>query len=113
MTKKEVANILTVIESIYPNFHVSDVTATVSAWNWALHDYTYGDVGEALKIYIKTNNTGFAPSVSQLIGLMHKEDELSYPTEAEAWEMVRKACGRLDWYLPEKSSEWRLYLRAI
>lgn len=102
MTIQETQKIITTIAAMFPTFKVNDKATTLEAWNWALQDYSYNEVSQALNLYIKTSSNNFAPSVSQLIGLMHKEDELSYPTEAEAWEMVRKACGRLDWYLPEK-----------
>lgn len=102
MTKSEVAEILAVIDGIYPNFKVDDETMMVNAWHWALKDYSYQDISKSLDIYIKTNNTGFAPAVSQLIGLIHKEDDFQYPSESEAWTIVRRACERLDWINPDK-----------
>lgn len=102
MSKQETQKILIVIESLYPNFRISNRAETLQAWAWALNEYEYTDVNKALNIYIKTNNTNFAPSVNQIIALINTESDLSYPTESEAWAMVRKAIQCLDFFNPQK-----------
>lgn len=101
MTIQETQKIITTIAAMFPTFKVNDKATTLEAWNWALQDYSYNEVSQALNLYIKTSSNNFAPAVSQLIGLIHKENDLSYPSESEAWAMVRKACISLDWYNPQ------------
>ena len=102
MTIQETQELITTIAAVYSTFKPSDKVATLESWAWALKEYQFREVSQALSNYIKTGNSGFAPSVSQLISLIHREEDLSNPSEAEAWMLVRKACESLDWYLPEK-----------
>lgn len=102
MTLQETQRIVTTIAAMFPTFKVEDKSTTLEAWNWALQDYSYNDVSQALNLYIKTSSNNFAPAVSQLIGLIRKEDDFKYPSEDEAWSMVRRACEKLDWNDPAK-----------
>ena len=47
-------------------------------------------VKAALQIYLRTNNTGFAPSVSQVIGCIYALKDNEELTEGEAWALVKK-----------------------
>lgn len=91
MTREDTQKLLFTIAALYPNFNVADKTLTVDAWHWALEQYPAPAVKAALEIYIKTNNGGFAPSASQLIGCMHAPAEHGRMTEGEAWALVKKA----------------------
>lgn len=93
MTREETQKLLLTISSLYPNFEVKDKTLVVDSWSWALKDYPVSAVMGALEIYIKTSNTGFAPSVSQLITAMHSPKKHEQLSEGEAWMMVKKAIG--------------------
>lgn len=103
MTKDEVRKILTVISATYPTFKVADPVSTLEAWHWALEEYSYGDISKALKVFIKTDGSNFAPSASRLIALVDVETEHTLPTEIEAWGMVRTVCQGLDWDNPKVS----------
>ena len=91
MTREQTVDLVRAIVGIYPNWKPDDLTETVNAWHWALEEYPAEAIKAALQIYIKTNNTGFAPSVSQLIGAMHKPAENDHLSEGEAWALVKKA----------------------
>lgn len=91
MTREETQQLLLSISALYPNFNPQDKSMTVDAWHWALNDYPVTAVKAALAIYVKTNNTGFAPSVSQLIGCMYMPRDNQKMTEGEAWALVKKA----------------------
>lgn len=94
MTRKEVQELLMMISASFPNFRPADKTQTVDTWLMLLEEYTQADVILAFKAYVKSNNSGFAPSVSQLINQIEKPRELAVMEDSEAWAMVRKAIGR-------------------
>ena len=93
MTRDETKELLMTIQAIYPNFKVvpSQMTATINAWHLMLEEYPADSVNAALKIYAKTNNSGFAPSVSQLIGGIYAPTNNDQLSEGEAWNIVKKA----------------------
>lgn len=91
MTREEIKKILMIIDATYPNFKVTDATVTIDAWHMFLDDYSYDDISNALIAYTKSSNSGFAPSVSQLIEMAEKPKELAEIGDNEAWSIVRKA----------------------
>lgn len=102
MNSTEVGKILRTMEALFQNFKVDNVMDAMAAWEWALKDYDYNRVGEALQTYIRTEGSNFAPSASKLISLINIDREMTMPTEQEAWAMVRKAVQSLDWFNPQK-----------
>lgn len=91
MTRKETQDILMSMQAAYPNYKVPDKTIAVNTWLEMLSEYSYGQVSAALKVYITTDTSGFAPSIGQLIEKMRvisAPDELS---EMEAWSLVSRA----------------------
>lgn len=91
MTRKETQDILMSMQAAYPNYKVPDKTIAVNTWLEMLSEYSYGQVSAALKVYITTDTSGFAPSIGQLIDKMmaiSAPDELS---EMEAWSLVSRA----------------------
>ena len=91
MTREETKNLIRIIASTYPNFKMENVSDTVDAWHFFLSDESAAEILVALKVYTKTNNTGFAPSVNQLIDLARKRTEEPTMTASEAWAIVRPA----------------------
>jgi hypothetical protein len=53
-----------------------------------LEDFAYQKIALALKAYILTDTSGFAPSVGALVSKVRKAEELN---EMEAWALVSKA----------------------
>ena len=75
----------------YPNYKPNDISETVDVWQMMLSDYDYNLVAMALKAYILSDTSGFAPSIGQLVSKIQtitKPHELS---EMEAWSLVSKA----------------------
>ena len=75
----------------YPNYKPNDISETVDVWYMMLSDYDYNIVAMALKAYILSDTSGFAPSIGQLVAKIQtltKPHELS---EMEAWSLVKKA----------------------
>lgn len=105
MTRENTVDLIRSIVSLYPNWKPENLTETVNAWHWALEEYPAAIVKAALQIYIKTNNTGFAPSVSQIIGCMHKPSEVEQLSEGEAWNMVKRAIQDSAYHSEERFNE--------
>lgn len=107
MTRDETKELLMMIKAVYPNFGIrqEEMTATINAWHMMLEEYPADGVIAAFKIYVKANNTGFAPSVSQLIGAMYQPKENRQLSEGEAWAMVKKAIKDGNYHAEERYNE--------
>lgn len=102
MTRDETAKILLIINTAFPNFKVADKTATVDAWHFFLVDYEYNDIAIALKTFVATSGSAYAPSASQLIAMTHKADEYTQLNEAEAWALVNNALRNSSYHAEEE-----------
>ena len=93
MTREETKRILMIVTSTYSNFKPDNMSMTLDVWTQILAEYSYKDVEKSLIAYIASSNSGFAPSVSQLIGGVHKitNNLPQYENEEEAWVKVYKA----------------------
>ena len=98
MTREDVQMLLATISATYTNFEVKNKTVAINAWYMFLGDYDVNDVNEALRMYVKTENSAFAPNPGQLIGMIRKPELLSELSAADAWQMVRKAISRGNYY---------------
>lgn len=91
MTREETVKIIRIMVDSYPNYKPNDISETVDVWQMMLSDYDYNLVAMALKAYILSDTSGFAPSIGQLVSKIQtitKPHELS---EMEAWSLVSKA----------------------
>jgi hypothetical protein len=89
MTRDETKKIIRIIADSYPNYKPSDISETIDVWSMMLEEYPYNQIAMALKAYILTDTSGFAPSIGQLVNkLTSAEPQLN---EMEAWSLVSKA----------------------
>lgn len=90
MSRDEVKKILMVIANTYPNFKPLDMKITIDLWTKLLADMTYQQIENALIAYIRSDASGFAPTIGQLLAKVQivRTDELS---EMEAWSLVSHA----------------------
>lgn len=91
MTREETVKIIRIICGSYPNFKPADISETVNIWNMMFDEYTYNQVSAALKAYILSDSSGFAPSVGQIVEKVRVINTPEGLNELEAWSMVRKA----------------------
>ena len=107
MTREETKEVLMTIRAVYPNFNVKpeEMTPTINAWQIMLEEYPKEMVMAALKVYIKTNSSGFAPSVSQLISSMYETTKHDQMTEGEAWALVKRAIQDGNYHAEERFNE--------
>lgn len=91
MTREETVTIIRAIKASYPTFKPDDLTETINVWYMMLEDQDYHVITMALKNYIRTNNSGFAPSIGQLMDHAHDISTPQELTGTEAWSLVMKA----------------------
>ena len=80
----------------YPNYKPNNISETVDVWQMMLSDYDYNLVAMALKAYILSDTSGFAPSIGQLVGKIQTLTKPKELNEMEAWSLVcdaLKNCG--------------------
>ena len=91
MTKNEVVKLLMTIKTFYPNYQVENKEFTINAWYSIIGDCDYKPMEKALRAYITTDTSGFAPSIGQLINKLHEVQSPQELNEMEAWLLVSKA----------------------
>lgn len=102
MTRDETINILMSIQAAYPSFKVPDKTVAVNTWYSLLRDYEYSQVSAALKKYIQTNKSSFAPSIGQIIDEISDIYSENEENEMEAWILVQKAIRNSTYHADEE-----------
>lgn len=90
MTKEETKVILNAVMIAYPNYKPTDIGGTIRLWATMLENVPLPAVEAALKVYITTDRSGFAPSIGQLTGIL-QDAAAPELTPTEAWSLVRKA----------------------
>lgn len=91
MTREETVKIIRIMSDCYPNYKPSNLSETVDVWNMMLDEYSYNQVSIALKAYVVSDTSGFAPSVGEIVA---KIQLVSQPQELDgmaAWGLVSKA----------------------
>lgn len=95
MNNSETAKILSIIFSEYPHFFTklkeNDIPAKIKLWEKLFADDDYNIVGQALKSYLITDNTGYPPTAGQLKEEVRKLTTVPQMSETEAWNAVMKA----------------------
>lgn len=91
MTREETKKILMMVQASYPNFNPPDKTVTINTWFLLLKDNEYLAIEQALRAYITTDTSGFAPNIGQLLDKLHTIQSPQELNEMEAWSLVSKA----------------------
>ena len=107
MTREETQKLIASIKAVYPNFNIApeEMAFTINAWHTMLEEYPYEGIQAAFQIYVKTNNTGFPPAVSQLIGSMYAPKKNEALSEGEAWALVKRAIKDGNYHAEERYNE--------
>lgn len=91
MTREETIELLMMVQAAFPNYKPPDKTIAVNTWYLMLADYPYQQVQMALKAYIVTDTSGFAPRIGQIIDKIQMINSPAELNEMEAWSLVSKA----------------------
>ena len=102
MERREVATLLATIQAYYPQYNPPDKTIAVNAWFDMLKEYPKELIENALRAFISTDTTAFAPSVGQLIGKMNEIQNMGELNEMEAWTLVSKAIRNSGYHSSEE-----------
>ncbi len=108
MTAAETSKILAVLKTAYPasyqHMTVTDLKMMVKVWSDMLSDCDYGDVNNAVKAYITTNESNFAPSVGKIRSLIVKlnSSESGRLTAQEASTILLKAIANSGYHAAEE-----------
>lgn len=105
MSREEVQEVLMAVQALYPNFNPQNKTVTINAWCMMLEEYNVKDVTLALKTYASTDISGFAPSIGQLIGIMHDVSDERPLNEMQAWCLVKNAIRNSNYSSVEEFSK--------
>lgn len=104
-TDKETRKIIAVLMVAYPNYKPINIDFTVSVWTDMLSDYSYSEVDMAIKAYISTDTSGFAPAIGQVIDKIKSITTPQQMTDAEAWSLVRKAISDSSYNATDRFNE--------
>lgn len=91
MQREDVVKVLMMIQAAYPNYKPQDKTVAVNTWYMMLKDYECSVVEAALKMYIATDTSGFAPAIGQIIDKIKSVTSPNELNGMEAWSIVSKA----------------------
>lgn len=105
MTDKETRKIIAVLMVAYPNYKPINIDFTVSVWADMLSDYSYSEVDMAIKAYISTDTSGFAPAIGQVIDKIKSITTPRQMTDTEAWALVRKAISDSSYNAKDRFNE--------
>ena len=101
MTREETKQMLMVLQAAYPNYRPQDKTIAINTWYDALCSHPAQKINAAVKAYILSDTSGFAPSIGQVIDKMRLFDDADEINEMAAWQMVLKAMRNAT-YHPEE-----------
>lgn len=104
-TDKETRKIIAVLMVAYPNYKPINIDFTVSVWTDMLSDYSYSEVDMAIKAYISTDTSGFAPAIGQVIDKIKSITTPRQMTDVEAWALVRKAISDSSYNAKDRFNE--------
>lgn len=91
MTREETKMILMTMQVTYTNYKIQDKELTLTVWTEMLSEYSYNQVSNALRAYITSDTSGFAPSIGQIINKIQLFTEPQELNEMQAWALVSKA----------------------
>ena len=91
MTREECKKLIMICEATYPNFKFDNPQEMLNAWSMMLEEFDGNEILLALKTFIHTSGSAFAPSISQLIAMTRKPKELAVVQEVDVWREVRPA----------------------
>lgn len=95
MTLEETGIVMDILTTAYPHFYsgpnAPDMVKAIRLWHEMFARYDVALVAAAVKSFISSDEEGFPPVPGKIMGklrLLTHSDEM---TEAEAWQLVRKA----------------------
>lgn len=91
MRIEEARKLVAVLMVTYPNYKPIDAELAAKTWADIAEEYTYEQMDTGLKLYMKSNASGFPPVPGQIIEIIHNLTDPQELNEMEAWSLVQKA----------------------
>lgn len=91
MKMEDARKFVAVLMVIYPNYNPIDEELAAKTWASITEEYSYNQVDMALRSYMKSNTSGFAPVPGQIIDKIHAMTTPQELNEMEAWSLVSRA----------------------
>lgn len=91
MQMEDARKFVAVLMVTYPNYNPIDEELAAETWARVTDEYTYEQVDMALRSYMKSNTSGFAPVPGQIIDKIHTMTAPQELNEMEAWSLVSRA----------------------
>lgn len=116
MTREQTISILMIIQAAYPNYRAQDKTVAVNIWFEMLRDYTRDQVEAAVKAYIQSDTSGFAPSIGQVIDklqLFRDSNDSEERNENAVWDMVYKAICNSNYHAEEEFDKFPEIVKKV
>ena len=95
MTREDVIKLLMMVQAAHPNYKPPDKTVTVNMWHEMLKECDETSVMMGLKEFIKTDTSGFAPSIGQIISKMETVEKRIQISELES-RLLAESSMRLE-----------------
>lgn len=80
----------------YSNYQPADISRAADIWAVLTDGYSYHQVDKALRAFMKTDASGFAPSPGQIIDRIYRLDSRQRLNGMEAWGAVLEALKTVD-----------------
>lgn len=102
MTLKEARRIIAVLMVAYPNYKPVDTELAASIWAEATEGCAYNLVDAAIRSYIRTDTSGFAPSPGRIVDLVYRMSEPEELDGLAAWSLVSDALRNSGYHASEE-----------
>lgn len=115
MTREETTKILSMCKTAYPNSYANmdraEMYKVIDLWEELLREYTARDVAVACRVYIQSDNSGFAPTVGQIIGLIKKQQTPYSLQDVQA--LVLRAASNSTYHYREEWARLPMFVQNI
>lgn len=93
MTRDEAKEVIKKMTYAYPSFKPVNISEMVDVWAEMFVDVPFVAVVAALKTYVATDTSGFAPSVGKIFEIIRTFNSVQNPdlSDLQAWSLVSKA----------------------
>lgn len=103
MTLDNTKKIMVLIQSLYANFKPdAPMEIVTKSWHMVLADYEYTQVKMAVIAFARNNTSAYAPSIGQIVDLIHKHENPDELNETEAWDVVLHALSNSGYHADEE-----------
>ncbi len=96
MTRDDAKKIVMFISGSYPNFKPLDLTETVNAWATVFSNFDVEQVKLLVKSYIMSDESGFPPSIGQIVNVFKKQEKRKYFEELEKMLLETSYSGQIE-----------------